>query len=174
MAFSVPVGLFLWHGSCGRVGGISGSLSSFSIMSSPVSLSSTALSISMGNFRCANCAGVTFSCATAVSMASWVVDILFPVWIRVFLVGKSTSYFIWLRRSASQGERRGVTRSADLWGGTTLGVGTTLGGSTLEGVTLGGGLVGEITKVFSSAVVGVWQGGGSSVRETKQKEKEPD
>ena len=84
-------------------------------------------------------------------------DLLLPVWIRVFMDGSSTLSFISFCRATSWGERRGVTGSAALGGGTTL------GGSTLGGGTLGGSLVGDITKVVGGTGLGVWWGGGGVV-----------
>ena len=81
----------------------------------------------------------------------------------MFLAGSSTSYFMSLRMANIWGERRGVTGSAALGGGTTLVCGTTLGVSTLGGGTLVGVTVGEITKVTNGIGLGVWLGGGGSV-----------
>ena len=92
-------------------------------------------------------------------MESWVVDLLFPVWLRVFLAGASTSSFMSLRRDPGRGERRSVTGSAALRGVPTLGGINTLGGSTLGGGNHGGGPVDEITKVSGGVGLGVWRGG---------------
>ena len=76
-------------------------------MSSPVFLSSTALSIYFGNFRRANFDGVSVSCALfkEASMDSWVGELICRVCLRVLWVGASTSFSSLLCWSASQGER---------------------------------------------------------------------
>ena len=75
-------------------------------MNSLMSSFSTEISISCGNFRCTNCAGVTVSCALFIeaSIDSWVGELLCPVWIHVLWSGVYTSYSILLSWAASRGE----------------------------------------------------------------------
>ena len=64
-------------------------------MNSPVSSSSTALISYFGNFLCANFAGVTFRRAalTAVSIASWVIELLYTCLLLVLWEVASSSFF---------------------------------------------------------------------------------
>ena len=92
------------------------------------------------------------------SMASWVADLLFTCFLRVFWVGASNSSYISLRWSASQGDRLSVTGCTALGGIINLGVGKTIGGYNLGGVTtLGGVTVGDITGVASGVGLGGWK-----------------
>ena len=91
-------------------------------------------------------------------MASWVVELLFPFWIRVLWAGASASSYISLRWAASWGDRLGITGCAALGGVNTLGGGTNLGGSTPGGgTTLGCVTISEITGVASVVGLGGWK-----------------
>ena len=89
----------------------------------PVSLLSTALSISSRKCICSNRLGA--SCRGAVLrytiIASWVLDFIGDFLLHVLCMdGSSVSFFI-MRWDASRGDRRGVVGCSTLGGGTTLG-----------------------------------------------------
>ena len=123
-------------------------------MNSPVSSSSTALISSFGNFLCANFAGVTFRRAalTAVSIASWVIELLYTCLLLVLWEVASSSFFFSLRWAASQGDCLSVIGCAALGGGTNLGCSNLGCYTTLGGVTLG-----DINRVDSGSVLVGWK-----------------
>ena len=104
-------------------------------INSPVSLLSTALSISSGKLLCANLLGISFRGAVSryAKIASRVLDFIGAFLLRILCAVVSSMSFLVMRWDVSRGDRYGVAGCSTLGGGSTIGVGATLGGVAFRG-----------------------------------------